>query len=207
MARRIKQSSLSRYQPLQFSRHADEYAPTALAHTPGFPRLFPKPVTERWRRQMGRYTNQPKGPLAYPVPNGVNDPLSIACVLDLVLRLEVGPYMSGGNLAFELNRSYEQVIWDAVTVGKILSDVVSFADLLEMPSPHHQRPLYLRKHGGIRNYIVHDDPHGWQWIGLIREYMGRKAEEYIRERRQDRPDSVWEPVMGFKYGQKVGESA
>ena len=197
--------SHSRYQPLTFSKHAEDYAPEGLQLTPGFPQLFPRANVERWRRQMGRFTNQPKGALQYASQNGHFDPLSIAGVLDCILRLEVGPYINAGNLAYELNRNYDNVLWDAVSVGRILSDLASFAMELKMPSEDHQRPIYLRKHGGIRNYIVHNDPNGWQWLGLVRDHFGRTAEEYVRDNVRTRTLEVWTPIFKIKYGQKVGE--
>lgn len=195
--------SHSRYKPLAFSEYAEDYAPAALQMTPEFPRIFPKATTERWRRQMGRFTNQPRGPLQYASPNGHFDPLSIAAAIDCILRLEIGPYINAGNLAYELNRSYEQILWDPVTVGRILSDISGFAQELKMPSPQHERPLYTRKHGGIRNYVIHNDPNGWQWLGLVREFMGRAAERYVRENIRTRNVDLWTPVLGFKYGQRV----
>lgn len=193
----------SRYSPLQFTQHGEQYAPDALRATPGFPALFPREATERWRRQMGRFTNQPKGPLAYRTPNGTYDPLTIAAVMDCLLRLELGPYINAGNLTFELSRTYDQINWDPITVGKILADLHSFAIELTMPSEHHERPIYVRKRGGVRNYLIHNDPHGWQWLGLVRDYMGQKAEEYTRDDVKTRSIELWAPVQTFKYGQRV----
>lgn len=193
----------SRYAPLEFHNNSDDYAPDALIGAPGWPKLFPRAATERWRRQMGRFTNQPRGALVYPSHNGHFDPLSIAAVVDCILRLEIGPYINAGNLAYELTRHYDQIVWDPVTVGRILSDLVSFAHELKMPSEQHEYPVYLRKHGGIRNYIIHNDPNGWQWLGLVRDYMGNKATEFVRENNRERSVDLWNPVFDFKYGQRV----
>jgi hypothetical protein len=205
MPTRSRRPMSSRQQPMKFSDTAEDYAPSALRATPGWPRLFPRDVTERWRRQMGRFTNQPRGALVYPSPNGHFDPLSIAAVLDCILRLELGTYITGNNLAHELNRSYPQITWDPVTTGKILSDIAGFAAELKLPHEKYEQPFYVRKLGGGRHYLVHDDPHGWQWLGLVRDFMGREAERYIREGKYDRPIDVWTPVLAFKYGQRVGE--
>ena len=82
----MAQRQHSRYKPLALSEYAEDYAPAGLQMAPDFPRLFPRQATERWRRQMGRFTNQPRGGLQYPTTNGHFDPLSIASLMDLILR-------------------------------------------------------------------------------------------------------------------------
>ena len=71
------------------------------------------------------------GNWTYRVPNGQYDPMTYMFVLDAVVNIDPSIELRSGKLAEALNQRRQQLRWDAVTVGKVLSDLCdAFGDVL-----------------------------------------------------------------------------
>jgi hypothetical protein len=67
----------------------------------------------------------------YRTPNGVFDPLTYLFVLDSLANMDPQIELRAGVLAEWLNQARHQVLWDPITVGKVLSDICDqFEDAL-----------------------------------------------------------------------------
>jgi len=68
---------------------------------------------------------------AYRANNGVYDPLTYLQVLDTLLSIDTQIELRSKNLSEFLNREKTQFYWDAVTVGRVLTDLAeSFEEVL-----------------------------------------------------------------------------
>lgn len=185
----------------KFPSHADaaprfsqgDYLPAVLAQ-PGVPALFSPGTTKVWKRQR---------PLAHPQPNSHFDPVSIALTLDAILRMEHDHLIRARPLADLLNEEYPQVMWDAVTVGKILASIVEAAKA--SGAPENEPPLARGVTSGAAFFAVHPSVLNWRWLAALRHAMGARAEEVIETERRlgkrlARPDFPWDVTEGIEWG-------
>jgi hypothetical protein len=193
------------------SWNQDDYIPDVLRDVHRATPIFDNLMMERWRRQAGRYHNQPKGALAYPHVNGLDDPLTLAMLFDALLRLNPASYVVSAEFADALNEEYPQIRWDPITVGRCLSDIYSMGHELASTRPNKPfdswNPFDRTQNGSIRYYIIAPDEVSRLWFGKVREYMGCAAMEQARHiRAEGKPlplrDSLWVPVMDFKWGDR-----
>lgn len=113
------------------------------------------------------------------MPAGWCDPVSIALLLDGLLRLEHDTTIRARHLATILNQEYPQISWNATTVGRILSELAEAALALGLDEP----PLERQLTSGGHRFAVNVNSLNWRWLLNVRRAMGDYAEEVIREER------------------------
>lgn len=85
------------------------------------------PVGYRASRRWGNAQRH----LAYPVPNGVYDPLTYFFTLHALLNIDTQVELQAARFVEFLNAHYPALRWDSVTVGRVLSDMCdSFEEAL-----------------------------------------------------------------------------
>ena len=187
----------------------NDYIPTSLAAIHRQTPIFSSLIMDRWRRQAGRFANQPKSAITYPVANGINDPLTWAMLVDALLRLDPDTYINSAPLTAMLEPEYPQIIWDPVTVGRVLSELHAYARDLERPNkPFDEWCLFDRTaNGSTRNYIIAPDEVSRLWLGCVREYLGQQAitkvEEWRMFGKEPRPGEKFTyPIAKITWGQR-----
>ena len=111
-------------------------------------------ITERRLRQL----EQRQKKIAHRAKNGINDPISFYQLLDAVLNIPVGEEFSAKSLAEHLNVVRPRLVWDPVTVGRILNDITE--SLAEINGPAHAGIFTSRDWSG-RYYQTVNDTEGW----------------------------------------------
>jgi hypothetical protein len=106
---------------------------------------------------------------------GWYDPVSIMCVLDLVLRLENDEPFRPQGFVRHLSQEYTQFSWAPITAGRILSDLAEAALAVDPENPPIAKQL---THGGHR-YWVNVSPVNWQWLIDARLALGKLAEQTV----------------------------
>lgn len=177
------------------------YWPASL-HSRGHRNPMTPATMTRWSREMG-FGRLPRAMLFAPAPCGYNDPVTIACVLDLVLRSETDTYIEAGAFTERLTDMYGHlVVFDSFTVGKILSRLAQEQRDVERPATANA--LEYVTTGGARKYAVLEDFEGWLWLAQVRNYMGLRAINRIDDMRKGqvprRLDDIWDPVSNLPWG-------
>ena len=177
------------------------YWPASL-HAQGHRNPLRPATMDRWRREMA-VGKAPRAMLYSPAQCGYNDPVSIACVLDLILRSETDTYIEAGPFSERLQAMYGHLVtFDPYTVGKILSRLAQEQRDVARP-PTADILLYVTT-GGARKYAVIEDFQGWLWLAQVRDYMGKRALariEDLRDGRQPRRlDDLWDEVSDLPWG-------
>lgn len=140
--------------------------------------------TDKWRRQVWRYERQPKSGLSLPMLNGRNNPIAIMCVVDALMRIDdPNLYIVSSAFSDLMNVKYPHVRWDAVTCGRILSELAATAEDLKGPE-HIQPPIYQTWWNGKRVYGLNPSILGHYWWGELREFLGDKSEQFIQTFRE-----------------------
>lgn len=176
------------------AKHEAEYVSDPI-HARG-EKPFTRTTINRWRKQMGH--GMRKDDMLYqPVKNGENHALSIACVVDLLLRIDHDAYTFPAGVTALLEQDYGHLVqFDSFTVGRIFSNLIGNSPLLADKS---QRPIGTVHWGGARQLVINwDSWKAWKWLGEIRDIMGRRAslDQKVMRQRGDAPRtaSVWDPV-------------
>jgi len=111
---------------------------------------------------------------SYRVPNGQYDPMTYLYVVDAVANIDPSIELRAGKLAEWLNRTATQLRWDAVTVGKVLSDLCdAFEDVLGAKLGLLERGKDYR--GTF--YLIHGGPGVVRVLVELREDLMRATEE------------------------------
>lgn len=173
----------------------------------GHQRPFPHTQTDIWRRQVGRFKNQPTTFLYHPSRNGWNDPLTIMVIVDCLLRLNPRRYVSAAQLTAILQDHYKMISWDQHTVGKVLSDLHSWAQMAERPKGR-MAPIERVTWNGSRQYVLDHSLAGWDWLGQAREYLGQAATKLIAIEHHNqiilpRSDEVWDGLADCKWNKAL----
>ena len=144
----------------------------------------PPKTRTKWAKQVDN--------LFHPVPNGFNDPISTLNVLDAVMRLRPTDKIRAKFLVTLLQQTRGHIIWDAVTVGRILGEITMLAyDAF----PEKERPISSK-----RDYIgtfwqIRHTATAHAWLSSLRNHIGAVADEtFKREMAGEavkRGDSVW----------------
>lgn len=111
---------------------------------------------------------------AYRVPNGQYDPMTYLYVLDALVNIEPSIELRASKLAEWLNRTQVQLRWDAVTVGKVLSDLCeAFEDKLGAKNGLLERGKDYR--GTF--YLIHSSPEVVKLLVALREDLMKATDE------------------------------
>ena len=168
---------------------------------------LPNPMVLRWKRQVWRAERQVRTMVYYPSKNGFNDPLTITCLLDLLIRMEPATFLNAPVLVDFLEDEYPQIVWDAVTVGRIMKALVEEAAITERPN-NQPAPIIEYRYSDGRVYMINPSPGNHYWLCQLREYFGRCAEKYARDLRGDEPPSrdgqIWADVTTLPWGEPPG---
>lgn len=172
------------------------------------PEFDPK-LIDKWKRQGWRYERQPKIGLIYPDVNGFNDPLSVALVVDLVMRLEPNKYIPSSVLVSLLSEQFPHILWDAVTVGRIMKALVEEAADRRAPGGA-EPPLTEIRFSDGRVFLIHANPGNHYWLAQVREYFGTLAEQYVaaahKGEKLDRSGQIWADVTTLPWGVAPGRT-
>lgn len=145
------------------------YAPTELR---GYFR-----VDARHRRRLFRMADR----AAYVHQNGHNDPLSVALVIDTIMRMKPSEEMRARFFTALLTQVHPRVRWDAITVGKILGEIS------EMASQRFGRNEAIVKQRRDRYGFwwtlkpTHDT---WAWLLMLLDHAWKKFEERDEQLRE-----------------------
>lgn len=175
-------------------------------------RPFTQNTVDRWRREAGHTRSASEIVPAWP--NGRNDPASIALVLDCLLRLSPGPNITSAMLVGFLQDQYAQIDWDAVTVGRILGQLVDAAHDKtphgtyeggnpDAPITHEQNaPIYKWRNAGLTQFCIEDNLPARHWLGAARSLAARMARYRLKNVTTADPtgELVWGPFSDLPYG-------
>lgn len=190
---------ITRYGSATLAKHEAEYVSDPI-HGRG-EKPFDRTKIARWRKQMGHGMRK-DGMLYQPVRNGENHALSIACVVDLLLRVDHDAYVYPAGMTALLTQEYGHLVqWDPYTVGRIFSGLIGNSPMLV---DRGARPIGSVTWGGARQLVINwSSWKAWQWLGEIRERMGAKALRDITEMRAgndvQRSPEVWDLVESIDW--------
>lgn len=147
----------------------------------------PRSKRERWHKEARE--------LMHPAKNGYNDPLSHLLLIDTLLRLRHGQQIRAAALKDLLNKDRPQLLWDSVTVGRILTELT---DMAAHRGATDQHLTSARDRFGTF-FIISDTPAAYVWLVAKRDYLSDKVREIkTMEKRgldmDDRSLSVWEAL-------------
>jgi hypothetical protein len=114
----------------------------------------------------------------YATENGCEDPLTYMLIIDALMNIDPFIELRAKNLVIFLNDRYQQMIFDAVTVGKALNDLCdSHEGLAGKGNGFLERG---RDHNG-HFYLIHQNPETAKVIFALRDdlqrlFMNEKAE-------------------------------
>lgn len=167
---------------------------------------YPDHLVKKWTRQGMRGDRQKPVGLIMPMPNGFNDPISIALVVDLLLRIEYGTFLNSALLSEMLQREFPHIIWDPVTVGRIMKALVE-ESFDRRPPNGGQPPIEEIRLSDGRVYMLHlDNPYHHAWLAKVREHFGKLAEAAVKAanegERPVRDGQVWADVTTIQWGSK-----
>ncbi len=129
-------------------------------------------------RTTGHWRVTAHGSLRHPTPNGVNDPLSILAVLDLLQSVRPPLNFTTPTAVEWLEAFYKHIIWDAVTVGRILGEI---SDLASEHDPELPAIARSRSARGARWTVHTDNRRQWRWLHDARVWMQDFAEKVVED--------------------------
>lgn len=132
--------------------------------------------------------------LFHPAKNGVYDPVTYALVVETLLKLRPGAYWYAGGLAQHLNDTEPGLIWDAVTVGRVLSDIADVTtEFLEGQEPIIRRSRDYRG----RFYAMTASKEGRKLLVRLRELLRGLSHQIIARERQMEPSPRFESPLNL----------
>lgn len=136
--------------------------------------------------------------LKHRVRSGFNDPLSVALVLDAMVCANPNAYLRASYLTPWLNRNRTDFIWEPITIGRIMGEVVDVA--AETFAGYKYYPVD-RGTDWRGHYIVIDPDGGHEgrlWLMRLIDRLLPKCAEVMEVERDGtivmRSDSVWSDV-------------
>ena len=138
---------------------------------------LPEGLREKWRRQMGIYTNQPRQHLYERSPATPYRPFGFAVVVDAILRMDPRSSIVGAEFASELNEHYPFFTFNEISTGKILTALMkeAYQQQHEVVGP----PIIHHVSGGTTFYYAHDNTPSWIWLVNCREWLGNVSEQWM----------------------------
>lgn len=186
----------------------DRYATLVVLGQPGYDEYYDREIhsghpvdaaTARKWRQQAQLDARTTHALTTARPNGRNDPQSVALLIDALLHLDKRSFITAGRFAAHLNTFYPQIIWEPVTVGRILHNLAEVSDTY--PRPPEQPPfINISTVNGIRNYTPPQYQRASRWLMDMREAIVPILEEYNEALRRDphltlSDEDIWERLM------------
>lgn len=148
-------------------------------------------VRERQRLQSARVRS-------YPVQPGYQDPLTYQLVLLALSDVDPAVQLRAGEFALHMQINYPQMIWDSVTVGRVLSDIQQkFAEYFRTSSVDERKAGLLQKtrDGKGTIYYINDHPVVARKAIDVIEDLSRLVDiETARRVMRDEDRAVWEPL-------------
>jgi hypothetical protein len=139
----------------------------------------------KWQRQVKT--------LYYPTPCGYNDPLSVVCVVDFLMRVNPAETIRAKYVCDLLTVLNPQLVWNAVTVGQILAEISLLAT--ESFRDPDQRALVRTRDWQGNRWHINATASAWKWLTLLRDHAGKLAETQIKAvaegKEVRRNGSVW----------------
>lgn len=192
---------------LTWSKNEDNYTPEAIAKAG---HMFSDDTTARWRRQVGRFPNQPRVVLTPPRKAGFFDPFTIMCVIDGMLRTEPTVWAAGNAMSTHLKARYPWLLWNAHIAGRIMSELAGISDNLlgspfEPDDPNRPRPVVHTMVNAVNLWAVDRSVESWLWLGAVRDWVGYMAEHFIKHTMATRQEPtrtplIWEMLWQVPYG-------
>ena len=130
---------------------------------------------------------------SYRTPNGVEDPFTYMLVLDTLMRMDDQIELRANKMVKWLDFVAPQLSWDAITVGRVLSDL---ADTLQM-LPNEDQPFLVggRDYLG-RFYRLFPTPANQELLWNLRDDLQRLSEiEMIVRGRGDKTNFMGSPLL------------
>jgi hypothetical protein len=136
--------------------------------------------------------------LKHRARSGFNDPLSVALVLDALIHSFPAAYVRATYLTLWLNRNRSDFIWEPITVGRILGEIVDVSAETFAGS----EPLPVDRGTDWRGHYMVIDPDGGAtgrlWLMKLLSGLVRKCEEVVEDEEDGvvaaRNGSVWADV-------------
>lgn len=143
---------------------------------------IPRNTRTKWHNEARSLTR--------PTKNGYNDPLTHLLLVDALLRLTPHQLVRAGNLRDLLRVRSPQIMWDSVTIGRILSELTAIG-------PKHIETG--RDRFGTYFTINHESA-TYKWLASLRANLSaRMAEEIDIISKGNEPPartfSVWEGAV------------
>lgn len=114
--------------------------------------------------------------LRMPVPNGVHDPLTHMLIVEALLNAMPDVRFSSAELTRRLQSDFPWIIWEAITVGRVLGDIhESLSGLMSGPMLPFDR---TRLADGNR-WNTRPTSYGWQALVRLRVDLQKLATEDI----------------------------
>ncbi len=127
-------------------------------------------------RTTGHWRNTAHGALRHPTPNGIHDPLSVLAVLDVLQNLKAPVYFTTARLVQELEAFYPHILWDPVTVGRILGEIADEAGQADPKLPALKR---TRTSKSAYWNLFTECRAQWRWLYDARVWMQAEAERIV----------------------------
>jgi len=119
----------------------------------------------------------------YPTPNGQQDPLTYMLVLDLLMNMDPSGELRASEAVKWLTLHRNSFTWDAVTVGKVISDL---CDEIEDVVGKGNGLIERGRDWKGTFYVFHRSFRSTPLVWALRDDLWRLAEHEVSERRAGR---------------------
>lgn len=114
--------------------------------------------------------------------NGVNDPYTYFHVAEAILAAEPDQKWTSAQLTDWLNENAPQLIWDSVTVGRVLYDL--YDNWIDVEGSEDYTPLKrMRLYDGVF-YRVNATPHTWAVLNNLIEDLVKVCDRLQKQERE-----------------------
>lgn len=144
--------------------------------------LFRASDTQRWKRAT-------KGAQALRHPRGAYhaDPVSVMCVVEMLMRIDIHSYIIAKDLAQLLNEDYKDFIWAPLNVGKMLGHIFDAVEKTNAPKWGRYGPIWRHKGKkpiqGTWVYYLYPDRETYIWLAKLLQRLIDFNYQVIRKER------------------------
>ena len=124
--------------------------------------------------RMERRTIKAKNNFMHRTKNGIYDPLTYYHLTDLLLKIPEGEVFRTNELLYLLDAHYPQLVWDAVTVGRVLTDIA-----VNLHEAYKATPISAVRRWNGMAYAVHDHPEFRAMLHALLTDLYKMSEEHI----------------------------